>query len=170
MSDMNQVSVIGRVVERPIIKYGASGTAVTTIRIANNVYMGAGKDEKVNWLKVTVFGKSAENCEKYLDKGSQIAVSGRLDWSSWENKDGQKRSEVKIIGNTVQFLGGKKSSQDQQQSQPSSNNDMPPEPVPPAESKPVDQQQDMNMPTPDTGDDFNSQFDVPIEDGEDCPF
>jgi single-strand DNA-binding protein len=170
MSDINSVVVVGRVVEKPVIKYGASGTAVSTIRIANNVYMGAGKDEKVNWLKVTVFGKTAENCEKYLDKGNQIIVEGRLDWSSWENKDGQKRSEVKIVANRVQFIG-KKNDQSQQPVQNQSNQNQPAaEPAPASEAPPVDNQETMDMPTPDTNNDFNSQFDSPIDDTDDIPF
>ena len=180
MSDINSVVVVGRVVERPVIKYSASGTAVSTIRIANNVYMGSGKDEKVNWLKVTVFGKTAENCEKYLDKGNQIVVSGRLDWSSWENKDGQKRSDVKIIGNTVQFIGKKNDNQNQsqqqsepapqQQSQEPTSQTPPAEQAPASEPKPVDQQENMNMPDQGTGEDFNSTFDQPLDDTDDIPF
>ena len=113
MSDINIVTIVGRVVEKPVVKFSQSNNAVTNIRIANNVYQGSGKEEKVNWFTVTVFGKQAESCEKYLDKGKQIGVNGRLDWSQWENKDGQKRSDVKIIANSVQFFGGGKKEEDQ---------------------------------------------------------
>jgi len=108
MSDINSVTVVGRVVEKPELKFGQSGNAVTNIRIANNVYQGQGKDEKVNWFTVVAFGKQAENCEKLLDKGKQIVVDGRLDWSSWETKEGDKRSKVQIVANSIQFVGGGK--------------------------------------------------------------
>jgi single-strand DNA-binding protein len=52
-----------------------------------------------------VFGKQAENCHQYLKKGRPVAIDGRLEWSQWE-VDGQKRSSVDIIADTVQFLGG----------------------------------------------------------------
>jgi single-strand DNA-binding protein len=107
MSDINSVIVVGRVVEKPTL--GNSDTPVINIRIANNVYQGKGKEEKVNWLTVTAFGNTAINCEKYLDKGSQVCILGRLDYSQWE-KDGQKKSMVKIIANQVQFIGGKQES------------------------------------------------------------
>jgi single-strand DNA-binding protein len=170
MSDINSVIVVGRVVEKPALKYLSSGTAVTDIRIANNTYQGQGKEDKVNWLTVTVFGARAESCEKYLDKGSQCVVKGKLDYQAWTNKDGDKRSMVKIKADEVQFVG-KKSNQDQPQSQEQSQQNQPAsEPAQPAESKPADQQQDMNMPEPDTGNDFNSQFDSPIDDTDDIPF
>lgn len=104
MSDINQVVIVGRVVEKPTL--AKSEKPVINIRIANNVYQGQGKEEKVNWLTVTAFSNIAINCEKYLDKGSQVCVNGRLDWSEWE-KDGQKKSMVKIIANQVQFIGGR---------------------------------------------------------------
>jgi single-strand DNA-binding protein len=159
MSDINSVAIVGRVVEKPTVKYLASGSAVSDIRIANNSYQ-KGKDEKVNWLTVTVFGKQAENCEKYLDKGSQIIIDGRLDYQSWENKDGEKRSMVKIIANRVQFASGNKNN---------SSNDQPaeqsqPKPEPTLETTPAPAEQ-TNEQT-----DFNSKFDQPIDDTDDIPF
>jgi single-strand DNA-binding protein len=122
MSDINSVVIVGRVVEKPVAKHLDSGSSVCDIRIANNVYQGKGKDEKVNWLSVTAFGKQAENCEKFLDKGSQIVVDGRLDYQSWE-KDGTKRSAIKIIANSVQFIGGKKNESTPQNDPPFESND-----------------------------------------------
>lgn len=108
MSDINTITIIGRVVEKPILKYGQSGTAVLNMRIANNVYSPNDENQtKANFFTVVVFGKQAENCEKYLDKGKQIAIDGRLDHETWVDKDNNKRSSVKIIANSVQFLGAK---------------------------------------------------------------
>lgn len=58
------------------------------------------------FIDVTVWGKSAENSSQYLKKGSAALVEGRLKLDSWE-KDGQKRSKLKVVANKVQFLGGK---------------------------------------------------------------
>ena len=55
---------------------------------------------------MTVWGAQGENCAKYLSKGRPVAIDGRLDWHEWET-DGQKRSAVDIIAETVQFLGGR---------------------------------------------------------------
>jgi single-strand DNA-binding protein len=116
MSDINSVVIIGRVVEKPTLKYSANTNAVCRIRIANNDYVN--KQEKVNWLTVTAFGKVAENCEKYLDKGKQICVNGKLDYQEWENKQGQKRNAVQIVAHNVQFLGETKPNQSQQPQEP----------------------------------------------------
>jgi single-strand DNA-binding protein len=93
------------------LKFGASGTAIANLRVATNMKY-KDKDgnpvEKVEWHRVTVFGKSAENCAKYLSKGRMVHVTGRLQTRSWE-KDGVRRYTTEIIAGNVQFLGGKKS-------------------------------------------------------------
>jgi single-strand DNA-binding protein len=63
-------------------------------------------EEKANFFRVTVFGAQAENCAKFLRKGRPVAIDGRLEWSQWET-DGQKRSSVDIIAESVQFLGSR---------------------------------------------------------------
>lgn len=158
MSDINNVVIVGRLVEKPIIKYGASGVAVSNLRIANNVYLGAGKGEKVNWFTTVVFGKLAENCEKYLDKGRQIIVSGRLDWNSWESKDGQKRSKVQIIASSIQFIGGKQAGPINAE-----------EPLQGPAETPESSTNNNSMPA-ESNDDFNSTFESPIDDTDDIPF
>lgn len=104
MSDLNQVSVIGRMTKAPEIRYTQSQKAITKFTIANNFQYGDNK--KANYFNVTVWGKQAENISKYCKKGKQIAISGRLDFESWEDKTtGQKRSSVSIVADSVQFLG-----------------------------------------------------------------
>jgi single stranded DNA-binding protein len=71
MSDLNVVCLIGRLTRDPELKYGATGTPICKMSLANNVYQGSGKEEKCNFFNVTVFGKIGENCDKYLKKGSQ---------------------------------------------------------------------------------------------------
>jgi single-strand DNA-binding protein len=63
--------------------------------------------EEVCFVNCEVYGKQAENCGKYLTKGRQVLVEGRLRYEQWE-KDGQKRNALKVIADRVQFLGGGK--------------------------------------------------------------
>ena len=109
MSDINVVVLAGRLTRKPEIKYTASGTAVVNMDIANNTYKkDAENQQKVNFIPITVWGKQAENVEKYLDKGSQVLVKGRIDWQSWVDKDTQKkRSKIIVIAEAVQFVGSK---------------------------------------------------------------
>lgn len=164
MSDLNSVTVIGRLVEKPVLKYSKSGTAVSNLRIANNTYSPGSNEQnqnKVNFFTVVVFGKQAENCEKYLDKGRQVAISGRLDQNSWEDTSGNKRSMVRIIANSVQFIG----------SRPGTNISTQPETVPSPETSPPppDLNEEFNEDNK-TNDDFNSTFESPIDDTDDIPF
>ena len=61
--------------------------------------------DKANYFDVDVFGGQGERCAQYLDRGRQVAVSGRLRWREWETQDGQKRQAVSIVADNVQFIG-----------------------------------------------------------------
>jgi len=61
--------------------------------------------EEPNFFDIVVFGKQAENCSQYLEKGSPVAIDGRLRSRSWETPEGQKRSKVEVVAESVQFLG-----------------------------------------------------------------
>ncbi len=105
--DLNQVIVIGRLVRNPEIKYTASGVPITKFSIANNVSFMQNKElkEYVNYFDVNVWGNQAINCEKYLKKGSQVAITGSLRQNRWNDKStGQTRSKVEITAMSVQFL------------------------------------------------------------------
>lgn len=164
MSDINKVFLLCRLGKNPELKYMTNGTAVLDLWVASNAYR-KDQDDKVNWFSITVFGKRAENCDKYLKTGSQIAVEGRLDYQQWENKDGQKRTAVKIIADNVQFVGGKRPDVDSQPEPDSQSMPVDPEPVPEDESTPVDNQEPQNEQT-----DFDNMFDGPIDDTDDVPF
>ena len=169
MSDVNNVVILGRLVEKPIVKYGGSGIAVTNLRIANNIYMkNAENNTKTNYFTVVVFGKQAENCEKYLDKGRQVAINGRLDHNTWENKEGQKRSTVQIVANMVQFIGSKpNANSDEVPQNPEQESVQEPSgPIP--TQNPGESSVDNNAPQPTN--DFNSTFESPIDDVDDIPF
>ncbi len=105
--DLNVFSFTGRLGADPTMRYTPSGSAVATIRVAMNI-----AKEKTLWFEVTVWGKQAENVNQYLSKGSQVAISGRLDLDTWEGKDGNLRTTLKVVANDVRFIGSKAQASD----------------------------------------------------------
>jgi single-strand DNA-binding protein len=108
MASLNKVFLIGNLVRPPELRYTPSGTAVADMRIAVNrsfTTQNGDKRDDTCFLTVVVWGKQAEACGEYLDKGRPILVEGRLQTREWETKDGQKRSVVEVVGERVQFLG-----------------------------------------------------------------
>lgn len=106
--DLNSVNLIGRLVRDPEIRYTASGTAVAKISIANNYSYMQNNDRKdeVNYFDINVWGNSALNCEKYLKKGNQVAITGELRQNRWTDQaSGQTRSKIEITAINVQFIG-----------------------------------------------------------------
>jgi single-strand DNA-binding protein len=110
-SNVNVVVITGNLTRDPELRHTGGGTAVCDLRVAVN---SRRKDQSGNWVDkanyfdVTVWGAQGENCANYLSKGRPVAVEGRLDWSEWEAKDGSgKRQAVRIVANTVQFLGSR---------------------------------------------------------------
>lgn len=103
------VTLVGNLTRDPELRQTPSGTSVCTLGVAvNSSYKdGSGQwVEKPNFFDVTVWGSQGENCARYLSKGRQVAVDGRLDQRSWEAPDGSKRSKVEIVADTVMFIGG----------------------------------------------------------------
>lgn len=111
---INTAIIVGRLVRDPDMKYLQSGTACTRITVAVDRGLSKDKQEEAkskgwptaDFIPVTVWGKSAENCANYLSKGSQVAVSGRIQTGSYE-KEGQKIYTTEVVANNVQFLGSK---------------------------------------------------------------
>lgn len=102
---LNSINIMGNLTRDPEMKYTPSGKAVCSLSIANNrVYSKNGeKVTEVSYFDVEVWGQVAENCSKYLTKGSGIIVEGRLRQDRWE-KDGKAQSRVRISANNVHFL------------------------------------------------------------------
>lgn len=101
---MNNVSIIGNLTRDPELRYTPSGKAVTDINVAVN--SGYGDKKETVFLDVTVWDKTAENVCEYLAKGRQVAVTGRLVQDNWEDREtGQKRSKIKLVASTVEFIG-----------------------------------------------------------------
>ena len=88
MADINTVAVSGRLVSKPELRsVGADKISVTTLSLANNIWNG--KAEEAHFFDVDVWGKQAESCCQYLDKGSQVMVQGDLRQNKWENDKGE---------------------------------------------------------------------------------
>ncbi|RAL22462.1 single-stranded DNA-binding protein [Lujinxingia litoralis] len=104
---LNKAMIIGNLGSDPEVRYTQSGAAVTNFNVATNeswVDKSGQRQERTEWHRVVVFGKQAENCGKYLSKGRQVFVEGRLQTRDWEDRDGNKRSTTEIVAMTVQFL------------------------------------------------------------------
>jgi single-strand DNA-binding protein len=108
MASLNKVFLIGNLTRPPELRYTPSGTAVADLRLAvnrNYTTQGGDRREETSFFTVVVWGKQAETCGEYLDKGSPILVEGRLQTREWEGKDGQKRTVVEVVAERVQFMG-----------------------------------------------------------------
>ncbi len=108
MASLNKVFLIGNLTRPPELRYTPSGTAVADVRLAvnrNYTTQGGERREDTCFLTVVVWGKQAESCGEYLDKGSPILVEGRLQTREWEGKDGQKRTVTEVVAERVQFMG-----------------------------------------------------------------
>lgn len=97
---MNNVNLIGRLTKDVQIRYTASQTAVANINLAIN------GPNRTDYPEVVVYGKQAENLEKYCGKGSLVGVTGRIETGSYE-KDGQKIYTTKVYSERVEFLSWK---------------------------------------------------------------
>jgi single-strand DNA-binding protein len=108
MSGVNKVIIIGRLGADPELKTVTGGQNVARLSVAtseNWTDKQGQKQERTEWHRVVVWGKLAELCGKYLSKGRQCYVEGRLQTRSWEDQQGQKRYATEVVANTVQFLG-----------------------------------------------------------------
>lgn len=107
---LNSVNVSGRLTRDIELKHTPSGTAVTDISLALNDRRKQGDDwvDVTSFIDVTLFGRTAEVAGTYLQKGSEVIVSGRLKQETWEDRDsGAKRSKVKVICDKLIMTGAK---------------------------------------------------------------
>ncbi|HET8722711.1 MAG TPA: single-stranded DNA-binding protein [Anaeromyxobacteraceae bacterium] len=108
---VNKVILIGNLGKDPEVRYTSGGQAVANLRIATSRSwtdkQSGQKKEETEWHDVEVWGKQAEQVGEYLAKGRQVYVEGRLKTDKWQDKQsGQERSRVKIVADSVRFLGG----------------------------------------------------------------
>lgn len=104
---INQVNISGNLTRDPELRATASGTQVLSFGIAVNDRQKNSRtgewEDYPNYIDCTMFGTRAESVSRYIRKGSKVAISGKLRYSSWE-KDGQKRSKLEVIVNDIEFM------------------------------------------------------------------
>lgn len=105
----NKVILIGNLTKDPELRYTPQGTPVTTLRLASSSKYKSGDamKEETLFIDCVVWGKQAENCGQYLHKGSSALVEGRLQERRWET-DGQQKSKMEVVAQSVKFIGGRK--------------------------------------------------------------
>ena len=127
---MNSVTLIGNLTKSPELRYttGSDPTAICRFSIAVND--GYGDKQRTSYIPIVVFGKRAENCDKFLSKGSKVGIEGRIQTGSYE-KDGRTIYTTDVIANNVEFLTQK------------SNTERAPETPQEPQNEPQTQQTDM---------------------------
>lgn len=104
---MNQVVLIGRLANEPELSYTlGNNTPVCRFTLAVNRIR---REDPADFIRITVWGKQAENCDRYLCKGRQAAVQGRIQTGSYTNKNGEKVYTTEVVAQSVEFLGSNSS-------------------------------------------------------------
>ena len=105
---MNKTYLIGRLTKDIDLRYINSNKAVGTTSIAVNRPKQKDKEQEADFINIVLWGNTAENCSKYIGKGSQIAIEGRIQTRSYETENGQKRYVFEVVAENVEFLDSKK--------------------------------------------------------------
>ena len=111
MASLNKVMLIGNLTRDPELKYTQGGSPYAKFGLAINRKFKQQDEwkEDVCFVDVTAWGTMAENCSKYLSKGSPVFIEGRLNFNSWQTDAGEKKSKLEVVANNIQFLGSKQS-------------------------------------------------------------
>ncbi len=107
--EINRVFIAGNLTRDPELRMTPSGTAVCDLGLASNRRYRRQGDEQMQeetcFVTVTVWGKSAENCNQYLSKGKQVVVEGRLKYDQWVDKEsGKNRNKLTVVADRVHFM------------------------------------------------------------------
>jgi len=113
MASLNKVILMGNITRDLELRYTPNGAAVCDMSLAiNRRFGGEGQErEETTFVDIVVWNKQAETCSRYLKKGSQCLVEGRLQLDTWDDREtGKKRSRLRVVAERVQFLGGRSDS------------------------------------------------------------
>jgi len=111
MSSLNRVEIIGNVGKEAEMRFTPSSEPVTSFSVAVNSKFG--ENESTEWFNIVTWNKLAETCNKYISKGQQVFVEGRLQTRTWESDDRVKHYKTEVIANRVLFLGQRKQSEEE---------------------------------------------------------
>ena len=117
---MNKVILIGRLTAKPELKYTNSNIAVTSFNLAVDRPVREDGTKEADFIEIRVWRKQAENVCKYLDKGSLVAIEGRIQTEKFTTKDGENRYKTLVIAERVVFLNSKKKEETKEETK---NND-----------------------------------------------
>jgi single-strand DNA-binding protein len=112
MANLNKVFLMGNLTRDPELRYTQGGTAIAKFGMATNRKWTSPEGEKkedVCFVDLTAFGRSAEVICEYCHKGNPLFVEGRLQYSTWQSQEGQKRNKLEVVVEGFQFLGGRPS-------------------------------------------------------------
>lgn len=107
MASLNKVFLIGNLTRKPDLRYTPSGTPVAEFGLAVNRNYTTSNGERRRdtcFVEVTVWRRKAEICFENLAKGSPVFIEGRLELDTWETRSGEKRSKLRVVADTLQFL------------------------------------------------------------------
>jgi len=106
---INKAFILGRLGRDPEMRYAPSGTAIATFSVATNSSQKQDGEwvDKTDWHNILVFGKNAEFAGEYLKKGKQVFIEGRMQTSSWEDQQGQKKYKTEIVVSDIQMISSK---------------------------------------------------------------
>lgn len=102
---MNKVELLGRMTKDPDVRYTTQGLAVARFTLAINRRK---KEDGADFISCKAFGKTGELLEKYIHKGDQLCVCGRIETGSYDDKDGKKVYTFEVVADEIHFVGGKR--------------------------------------------------------------
>lgn len=109
MAGINKVILLGNLGKDPEVRYLQNGTAVCSFSLATSEYYtdkASGERKTITeWHNIVLWRKLAETAEKFLHKGSQVYIEGKIRTRSWDDEAGQKRYTTEIVGDVMQLLG-----------------------------------------------------------------
>lgn len=118
---MNKVVLIGRLSRDPELRYTSNNTPVCQINVAISRPVAQGHEPETDFINVTVWNKQAENLVKYVKKGNQIAIEGRIQTRSYDNEEGKKVYVTEVLANHVEFIGNNSNKTNDNQTQTQDN-------------------------------------------------
>lgn len=118
MGSLNKVMLIGRLGRDPDERTTAGGKRVSSFSLATDTYRGANTEKLTEWHRVVVFGKIAEQCNRYLHKGRLVCVEGHLQTRAWEKSPGDKKYFTNVVASRVTFLDSKSQPESQESPEP----------------------------------------------------
>ncbi len=118
MGSLNKVVLIGRLGRDPDERKTAGGKCVSSFSLATETYRGANTEKVTEWHRVVVFGKIAEQCNRFLHKGRLVCVEGQLKTRTWEKSPGDTKYFTDVVASRVTFLDPNSQLENQQDNEP----------------------------------------------------